>query len=221
MAHPHATRKQAEDEAPQAGGAWKFFVAVAILCALVIGYYAYSAWSAQREREASRYNGFDFAQSAEGFWVTRIETHSQPYDIPFYYHPRETESVVVHAGVTDPVLRPKPSRIFISIDPDAGSTPVLGAVEIARITGYRYDLLNIPTSSALSRAAETKVDIPIINCNNVSLIAPNTTVIQFVQDPAANAIVRDGPCVILFYKDANESVRVADRYAYQLLRIMK
>lgn len=125
--------------------------------------------------------------------------------------------MIVHANVTGPLLEDVPAQLFISVDPDAGPQVVVAGVEIARITGSKYNLLNIPTRSALSRPAQTQVDIPIVHCGQAT---GEIAVIQFVQDPQANAIVRDGNCIILFYRTPEEAVKVADRYAYMLLRIM-
>ncbi len=206
--------EQAQEEGP--ANAWKFFVALGIVVLAVVGFSVYQSYSAKRAAEHNRFNGFDFTPVEGGLWAVQVQEKGQPYVIPFYYHPRDTTDVVVHQGVLDPVLR-NPEQIFISVDPDEGALPVVAGVEISRLTGNKYNILNIPTRGALSRQPATHVEIPIVTCDDAS---NSTTVIQLVHDPTANAIVSDGNCVILFYKDANESVRVADRYAYMLLRII-
>jgi len=198
-------------------GVGKFFLVIGIMCALVIALYAYKSWQVEQDRAENRYNGYDFAL-AKNIWVTRIELSGQPYDVPFYFHPRETESVIVHENVTDPLLKYPVNQVFISLDPDAGAIPVIAGVEIAKITGSKYNILNLPTQSALSRETETPVQVPIVRCEHAG---NGTVVIQFVEDPTTNAIVSEGSCVILFYKNPEESKRVADRYAYMLLQIMR
>lgn len=195
---------------------WKFLL---VLGVLILVFFAILWWrDAQRERAAreNAYNGFEFQRIQAGLWSTRIEVGSQPYTIPFYHHPRELEDIIVDADALLPVTR-RPSQIFISIDPDAGSRPVVGGVEISRITGSRYNILNIPTRSALTRPSERQAQVPVVSCNS---IPQNTTVIEFVQHNTTNAIVAEGDCVYLFYITPEDSVRVADRYAYELLQIM-
>lgn len=224
MTKKHAARAAGARHEPPADGtegrnsAWKFLIAFTILVLLLVGMAAYSSFKRDRDEESNRYNGFDFAQAEGGLWVTRIEVGGQPYDIPFYHHPRDTESVVVQQGVTDTILKGAPRQIYISLHPDAGARPVIGAVEISRITGSKYNLLNIETKGALSEPAAGKVDIPVMSCKNAT---PDTVVVQFVQG-SSNVISRSSnpSCIVLQYTDADESVRVADRFAYMLLRIM-
>lgn len=205
-----------EPEKEEKTRVWPFFAAFGILFILMISIYAFQSYRSQNIVMENRVNGFDFWESGE-FWVTRIQVGTQPYDIPFYNHPRELTDIIVHEGVTDPLLKQTPQLVIISVDPDAGSQVVIAGVEIARLTGSRYDLLNLPTRSALSRAQEG-IDTQVITCDDAT---NDTVVLQFVNDPDANAIVKDGNCIILFYKTQEDSVRVADRYAYALLGIQQ
>lgn len=197
---------------------WTFFVAFGIVLLLIIGITVYNSYQRDRERAENQYNGFDFAEAAGGLWVTRIEVGQQPYDIPFYYHPRETEEVIIDRTATDPILRGAPRQIYISVAPDAGAQVVVAGVEISRITGAKYNLLNIDTKGALSSPAPGKLDVPVVSCANAT---PDVVVVQFVEG-RDNLIARsqNPNCIILQYTDTNESVRVADRFAYMLLRIM-
>jgi hypothetical protein len=169
------------------------------------------------EQEANRYNGFDFAQAQGGIWVTRLDVGGQPYDIPFYFHPKETLTVGVHRDAPDVLLKARPREVVISVPPDGGAKVVVAAVEISRITGDKYNLLNLPTRSALSRPTDdVRLDVPVMACANATA---ERVIIEFVQG-RQNAVIREGNCVKLVYTDVNESVRVADRYAYMLVGIM-
>lgn len=209
-------KKVAQDAEDTPLNAWKFFVAFGIVLLMVVGIVAYRNYEARKTLQENQYNGFDFQQTTGGLWVTRIEVGQQPYDIPFYYHPRETLTVGVHRDAPNPLLRGAPSEVYIAVDPDAGAKVVIAGVEIARITGSKYNLLNLETRSALTRPAAERVDIPIVNCQHATA---DRVVIQFEQG-RQNAVMREGNCIRLVYTDANESVRVADRYAYMLLQIM-
>lgn len=213
-------REERKDEEPKTSY-WKAFVAIALLSVLLIGAGAYQSWKNQHTIEENRYNGFDFALADGDIWVTRIQGGAQLYDIPFYHHPRELTDIIVrdHDAADVLILANRTvKQVYISVDPDAGAqVAAIGGVEIAKITGERYQLLKVPTTGALSRKANTTADYPVLTCANATA---QNVIIQFAQDPEANAIVRDGNCVILFYKTPEDAVRVADRYAFMLLRIM-
>ena len=200
---------------------WKAFVAIGILALLLVSAAVYQSWKNQRVIAQNRYNGFDFAEAQGGLWVTRIQVGSQPYDIPFYHHPRELEGIVVRDHDADDLLtraNRTVRQVYLSVDPDAGAkVAAIAGVEIARIAGSKYDLLNLPTTGALTRPANVTVEYPILTCEDAT---NETVVIQLAPDPTANAIVRNGNCVILFYRNADDAIRVADRYAYMLLGIM-
>ena len=198
------------------GGAWKFFVALAIVGLIVLSLQYLNQRSADQELVENRHNGFDFVQTAGGLWVTQITVDQQPYNIPFYYHPRDTSLVLREYDAAERLLVNPPKEIVISVDPDAGSRVVVAAVEISRLTGSKYNLLNIPTSSALSRQQEG-VDIPVVTCEDAS---EDRVVVRFIEDSEANAIIEENDCIVLFYKDPEESVRVADAFAYMLLQIV-
>ena len=168
--------------------------------------------------EENTYNGFNFRKVEGNLWVVRIDVRNQPYDIPFYHHPKDTLTVLKDRTATEPVFK-GPKEIVISVDPDAGSRVVIAGVEIARLTGSKYNLYNIPTSSALSKSTGENIDLPVVSCKDAT---EERTVIQFVQGKQ-NLIIRsdNNPnCVLLQYTTPQESIRVADRYAYMLLKIM-
>jgi len=196
-----------------------FFVAMIILIGLLVGYIWFKSHTAAKERELNRYNGFDFAQAEGGLWVTEIQVGKQPYTVPFYHHPRDLEDVLFDRNALVP-LQSAPREVFISLEPDAGSQVVIAGVEISRITGNKYNFYNLNTKGALTRLpTDEPLDLPVINCYNAT---PDRVVIQFV--PAKqNVIVRsekNPSCILLNYQNATESIRVADKFAYMLLKIV-
>jgi hypothetical protein len=197
---------------------WKFFLAFGIVLLLIVGIVAWQKYSQQAQQEQNRYNGFDFSKAQGGLWVTRVEVRGQAYVIPFYNHPRDLEDIVRDPNATLPIYR-RPAEVAISVDPEAPSKVVVAAVEVSRLLGSKYNLFNLYTHSALSRAPSVPVDVPILDCNNAT---PDRVVIQFIEGKE-DVITRwsENPnCIILQYTDANESVRVADKYAYMLLKVM-
>lgn len=175
----------------------------------------------QKEFEANRYNGFDFWQRPEGnisLWMTRIQVGAQPYEIPFYYHPRETESVLIEDHVGQFLIERRPKLLYFTFSPDAGSRPIVAGVELSRITGNRFHLLSIPTRSALQEPVVANSTIAVITCKNAT---GDVMVLQFNEGPQNRIYRDDNPfCIRLEYVNASESIRVADRFAYRLVQIM-
>jgi hypothetical protein len=216
--HASVVPSDEEEEGPASvKGVIAFFIAFGIILAVIVGIVAWNSYHNKALQAENSYNGFDFAQAQGGLWITRIEARGQPYDIPFYFHPRDTEDVIVDPKATAPIYA-NPAEVVISVDPNAPSKVVIGAVEISRLLGSKYHIFNLYTHSALSAPPPTAMDIPIIDCRNATA---QRVVIQFIEGKDDVIAVGKNPnCIILQYTDANESVRVADRYAYMLLKIM-
>ncbi len=219
-------KERTPDEIPVAerllrGQVW-LVLAVLVIIAAMVAPLAYRNWQAAHTLEKNKYNGFDFVKESRGdltLWVTQLDVRGQVYNIPFYHHPREAESVIMEPGVTDRFLgSQRPALIYITVPADGGSHPVVGGVEISRITGFKYGLLDIETKSALQEAVPD-VQTPVITCAD----ATNSTAVLSFEQGATNLIVRDKTrpdCIRFIYKDENSSILVADRFAYGLLRIM-
>ncbi len=206
-----------------------FILFIIFVVVAIFGPLTYHSWQLRQEAKTNQYHGFDFKPVTNGettFWVTQLDVGGQLYNIPFYFHPRDTEQVILQQGVTERFLNPKerPPLIYITVPRDGGSHPVVGGVEISRLTGYKYGLLKIDTRSALQAPATGGLETPVVTCADAN---ENMTVLSF--DPSEqNLIVEDKTnsyCIHLFYKNNSQSgdddsIRVADRFAYGLLRIM-
>ncbi len=205
---------------------WHLVLFAALIVLVFVLFVFLTRLGHQRESE-NRYNGFDFVPQPEGkltLWVTKVVVNGQPYYIPFYHHPRDTEGVVYRAGVAQRFLLPegsgRPAVIYLTFSPDAGATPVVAGVEISKITGYKYGILNTETHAALKSRADNASEHVVVTCAHAT---PEIAVLSF--DLGANNAIYPDPenpyCVHLEYTSAEESLRVADRFAYGLLQIMQ
>lgn len=217
VAAPLAGEMPAAATGTEPRGTGKFFLALGIILLLVLAIQGYRQWDGQRQTDQWSYNGYEFRQSSDGFWVTRIEVDGQPYNIPFYYHPTEVADILMDDRAAAPILVNRPREVVISVDPESNNRVVIAGVEIARITGHKYNLLNIPTSSALSRPINTAADIPVVTCADAG---NGTTVIQFIH-ANTTAIVEEDSCILILYESPDDSIRAADKFAYRLLRIVR
>ncbi len=201
-----------------------FVIIIAVVIVLVIvAPLAYRAWQSRQLLTENRYNGFDFVEQQFGnltLWTTVIQARDQAYTIPFYFHPSETESVVMQPNITQRLRRNdlQPEVLYISFHPDAGSEAVIAGVEISRITGFRYNLLNIETHSALHEPVGSAETV-IITCED----ATASTGVIFFEEGDHSLVTEDAQnpyCIRLQYKDPGDAKRVADRFIYGILRIM-
>ncbi len=172
-------------------------------------------------RKDYTYNAFPFEKSGI-LWVTYAEKNGQPYRIPFYYHPSELEDIVAERGAEQVLLRAAQRgnvTVYITLDPSLKSKAVVAAVEISRLTGDRYNILNLETHGALTRKPEqslAETPRPIVTCAN----ADNDTIVIWLTLSQANFIHTEGNCVILEALSEDDLLRVADRFAYMIIGVM-
>ena len=168
------------------------------------------------------YNNFQFIERDDGFWYTLVQKADQPYWIPFYYHPTELEDIPVEPGLRSKFfeIADNQGKIFITLDPDSESNKVvIAGVEISRITGGKYGLLNVPTSSAFIKpptTSTTETGTPIVRCEHSN----NQTMVIWIALSELNLAYSQNYCVILEAKTYEDMIRVADRTMYHLLGIM-
>jgi hypothetical protein len=205
----------------QDNGIRTFIIIGAIVILLIAVPIGYSKWKTSSVTNKNTYNGFEFYEHAMGeslLWYTRIEVAGQAYDIPFYFHPREVEDVVIDPSVASRFYQGLPDMLYLTVPSDAGSYPVLAGAQIARFTGNRYNLFNIPTKGALQSPVEG-LDQVIITCDDAS---ESQWVFSFDQGDH-NVILPDenNPYCVHFYStNESEALRVANRFEFALLKIM-
>ena len=214
-------KKEKKEKKPLSSTA-QFLIFCAIIIIIFIGTLAITGYVKKAKLEKYKYNNFEFVKEKDGFWYTMVQKGPQPYWIPFYYHPSELEDIPV-----EPFLRAKffeikdnNGSIFITLDPDSEDNRiVIAGVEISRITGGRYDLLNVPTSSAFIKPPSkttTETGTPIITCMHSN----NKTMVIWLTLSDKNIAYSYDYCVILEATTYEDMIRVADRTMYHLLGIM-
>ena len=200
----------------------KFIIFTAILIILFLAIVFIPQYLQKSEIEKNKYNEFDFVKEKDGFWYTLVQKGAQPYWIPFYYHPKEVEDIPVDPNIQGKFFEmvENDGQIFITLDPDAGdNNVVIAGVEISRITGGRYDILNVPTRAAFTNEpTNTNVEtgVPIITCANSN----NKTLVVWLTLSHSNIAYSYDYCIRLEATDYEEMVRVADRVVYHSVGIM-
>ncbi|MFH1770891.1 MAG: hypothetical protein ABH828_05045 [archaeon] len=191
----------------------KFIVGFIIVLIIFAGFIYIQKKIDDKKINKDSYNGFSFGYDEYNkLWITQINWNNKLYNIPFYYHPTDLEKIVVQNNVENIILRNKPSDIIISVPSDSSSEIALAGIEISKITGTRFDVLNIPTTSALSEKVE---GFPFADCRHSS----QERVVIIFKKSDKNYISGEENCITLEFKQ-NQSIQVADSFSYHLLKIM-
>ncbi len=165
------------------------------------------------KNDKNKYNNFDFQYDEEQkLWFTQVQIGSTPYIIPFYFHPKDLEDIIVEEKVEDLLIVRKPEEVIVTIPNNTTPEIAIAAVEVAKITGERYKILNIPTKSALNERIE---GLPFATCAD----ATDKTVIISFEKSKKNIASSKGNCIALEFREGDE-IKVADAFAYTLLKIM-
>ncbi|MBW2990385.1 hypothetical protein KY348_01630 [Candidatus Woesearchaeota archaeon] len=215
------TKNNSKEKKPLSSTA-KFIIFCAILVILFLGIVFIPKFIQNANRDKYRYNNFEFIKRDDGFWYTFVQKGAQPYWIPFYYHPTELEDIPVETFLRAKFfeIADNNGQIYITLDPDSEDNQiVIAGVEISRITGGRYDLLNVPTSSAFIKPpteSVTETGTPIVTCMHSS----NKTMVIWLTLSDKNIAYSRNYCIILEAKTYEDMIRVADRTMYHLLGIM-
>ncbi|RME53914.1 hypothetical protein D6783_00430 [Candidatus Woesearchaeota archaeon] len=191
------------------------FSVVVIGAVLIGGVWLSRSW-ASGPKEDFTYNYFPFERLGD-FWVTSISVEGRPYAIQLYYHPSEVENISFDPAAKALIVDKRPKRLFVALDPDAGSVPVIAGVEIAKITGTGNQILNIPTRSAFfGRPPAQNAEGLVVTCDTAD---ENTTVV-WIHVGEQTRVAASGDCILVEGATAQETVRAADRLVFALLGIM-
>ncbi|MFP4112662.1 MAG: hypothetical protein ACLFUO_06735 [Candidatus Woesearchaeota archaeon] len=191
------------------------------------------------EPDDGKYNGFD-CQEYGNFTYCRIAVQKQDvvdgelvlgplkeYDLQFRNPPWELEDIPVAGNVSQLVNISRTKFIYLAIPGNIANIELakigIGAIEISRLLGDRYDIFNIESKSALiTETVEdpglyNDSDIPLVNCEN----ATNSTAVMLFGYGDQSFVSKQGNCYIVAGKTADDVIRAADRLAYTVLGIMR
>jgi hypothetical protein len=199
-----------------------FIVLTVVLVGLLLGLIFVPKLIHKAVVDNNKYNNFEFYKGSDNFWYTIVQKGAQPYQIPFYYHPRDLVNITVDPGIRDKFfeIMANNGSIYITLDPDStDNSIVVAGVEIAKITGKGYSLLNVPTHSAFTKQPaniSTNVETPIVTCSNSN----NKTMVIWITLSNKNMAYSYDYCIRLEAKSYGDTIKVADRLMYDLLGIM-
>ncbi|MFP4524257.1 MAG: hypothetical protein ACLFO2_03025 [Candidatus Woesearchaeota archaeon] len=204
---------------------WYLVGALVVIAAiLVIG--AWSSMDPASEDCDEEYNNFCFIEQ-DDMWSVRVMVNGQPYRVAVHHLPEELEDIPIDPKAVETVQalstmvnQTGDGRLFITMNPEAPSGVVIAGVEIAKITGERYDIYNIPTRVGLTKRPESvSEDTPIVDCSS----SGEDTFVIYLREHDRNyvGVPEQYPqCLVIQGTDADEVVKSADRFLYALFGVM-
>ncbi len=174
--------------------------------------------------EVREYNNFPFKKQ-NNVWIVQAQKGDQPYQIQFHYPPWEVEDIISDPTAENTLISASRNNrenttVFITMDPSLSSRAVIAGVEISKLTGSRFNILNLETHGALTEEPKRKranTNNPIVTCENAN--ENNIVILLKVTDN--NIIHQEGDCIILEGKSAEDLIRVADKFAYKIMGVME
>lgn len=195
---------------------WLMLIGVLCVIALVLfGFIKFGLWKDQQTNDEYTYNFFEFTPVGK-YWATEIQIDNQPFFIQFHYHPKDVEDIPFDEKAKEYLVEKKPKQVFITLDPDEGSLPVLAGVEIAKITGTGKGILNLPTKSALTEPAYEGAETLLVTCDDAN---ENITVI-WVHAGVKTRVAAVDDCILVEGATPEDTIKAADRLAYGLVGII-
>jgi len=147
-------------------------------------------------------------------WFAEFNVRGQPYVMTFYYHPSQVDNITVVPDTlkVTQLATVANSTLYITVPNNVPGKVGVAAIEITRVLGKRYNLVNLNVKTAVYGTGPDQ-----ISCGNAS---GNTVVMSFEQGTIDAVFVRSTNCIVVSATDAERAVAVADAYAYRLIGVI-
>ena len=179
------------------------------------------------------YNGFDCQEQGNFTYCEisvqqvneidgiKVVSKSTPFNLEFRNPPWELEDISIQGDVSELVDKNQTDFIYIAIPGDMEGVELakigIGAIEISRIVGTKYQIFNMPTETALiDQTVNYDTNITTVDCDDAT---DGSAVIMLGIGDRTFVEKRDD-CYIIAGKNGDEIIKAADRLAYTLLGIM-
>ena len=197
-----------------------YIIVFSIVLTLTIGFVIFKLLTPvdpiSKNPNIEEYEGFTFVRLSDGLWYTQLSSpHTgELFNVPFRNSPSEVKDVLIDNKVPGAIVNS--DLIYLTTDPNSSSSSVVAMLEIGRILGTTYKIMNIPTGSALTVWTGGNDDFPVVTCANATL---SRRVVVFKESDKTLAYVNNN-CIIFLGKDGDDLIRVADKVTFILLGII-
>lgn len=221
-----------DEKSSSKNATWFLVGALVVIAAIIIGgvYLPQYLEEKKTPSDLSSYNNFEFSQDEEGHWYVRLGINDQIYNIIFYYHPTEVEDIridddaydVINKAASRVLMGDEDVRLVMALNPDEEnfSSLVVASIELTKVVSESYHIYNIPTSSAITKPYDGLEEHQMLTCGQ----ATNDTIVIYVRTADVNAVgvaAQNPHCIVVQGKTSKDVIRSADRFAYELLEVMR
>lgn len=167
--------------------------------------------------ESYTYNGFTILNMSGTYYTSiKIPDRESAHNIEMRYPPDAVDDIPMEKGIVERIKRAK--GLYLTTRPDLTSKTVIAMVEVGKIVGDRYDILNIPSVVALTAKTETtEADRVIASCSNATADVP----VIFFNTGDSTIIYHDDGCIHVQGKTEDDIIKASDKLGYALMGIIK
>jgi hypothetical protein len=145
-------------------------------------------------------------------WYVTFTIRDNPYEISFYNHPGDVDSIPVTANAMNAILRMQRvpnSTVYIALPDNAPGSIGIAAVQLGRILGNRYDIMNLNVKGAIYGRDVT--------CTNLTA----QTLVITIQQGTTTAVSEPAPnCVLISAVNADNATSASEALSYRLLGVI-
>lgn len=194
------------------------YISIAVVLVLIAGFIGalmYAPDSADSP-DMFTYNGFRVTNvSGQYYTYIKMPEREQSHVIEMRESPNDAALVPMEKGIKQQILSAE--TLYLVTDPDEESRIVIGMVEVGKIVGGKYDILNIPTVVGLTEPVPNSTEErQVITCENSTQQAP----VIYFRKGDSNMVYTEDSCIIVEGTTGDEVILASDKLGYVLLGII-
>ncbi|MCF7866711.1 hypothetical protein K9L67_04775 [Candidatus Woesearchaeota archaeon] len=211
--------KKSDSNKSSLNKAWYYLFAALIVILIVVLIFIFNNDKSNVFVSGDSYNGFVFNQLDDGLWETEIKTIYGDMPVIFHYNPKELETYYFNTSAIKDVNEVKDNNgfFFVALNPlvdESGSVAIAG-IEVAKIASKVVGFGEKTKSALTQRDPENPSNVA--SCEEASSIA---YVLEFDVGNESGIFI-EPYCARLIGKDFEETVRLADAFAFHMVGVMK
>jgi len=206
---------------------WKGYV-IALIIVAVIAVVAIVLFSGKNtpvthpsDSSAFTYNNYHFQETPNGFWSVGMSTAFGDQQVLFYYNPLQLENYSYQPVINSylKAVQNNHGTVYVSFRPEIASNgnsgpAAIAGVEVAKISSK---VLGMKTKSAFTASIEGE-NFTIFNCDKAN---SENFVVEIGLANTTELRMDKKYCVTILGSTVNDTIKLADLFAYKSTGIMK